>query len=400
MTALLFLAGLAAVSAVPSQPARSTAAGHETVVVGVPIAQLQLEAERCAHGGCTPREDIIASIRYAEGLFRSGGYAEARKVLQRTARRVAPAEAQEPIAVSELYYATATVARHDGEQAVVRSAIYDSARVLREHLPPDAAPRLAAELDVADLIADGRYARQAMPLYRRTMERAREAGQAKVAALATVRMANLAYGLRRDGEGTALLQGLLKDPSPDMAGFRIVARVLIARNARQRGNKDANEALFAALASGPRVPAPLLIWSPPFPYEPDPSSRDPFDPRRNSQVGSSDVIGIGWADIGFLIRPDGRVDQAEWLRGNRDARWARALVAIIGQRRYAPFGRADDVGTYRVERLTLTADYGTPVGSLIRRRAFRPHWETLDITGADPGEPAPTPAAQTTTPSS
>ena len=44
----------------------------ETIVVsGVPLSQLKAEAERCEKGGCTPRQDIVATVRYAEGLFRT-----------------------------------------------------------------------------------------------------------------------------------------------------------------------------------------------------------------------------------------------------------------------------------------------------------------------------------------
>ena len=41
-------------------------------------------------------------------------------------------------------------------------------------------------------------------------------------------------------------------------------------------------------------------------------------------------------------------------------------------------------GLYRIERWTLTFDYATPIGSLIRRRAINPHYEQLDITPAPP----------------
>ena len=56
---------------------------------------------------------------------------------------------------------------------------------------------------------------------------------------------------------------------------------------------------------------------------------------------------------------------------------------MIVARRYAPPG--DMAGAlYRIERWTLTADYDTPAGSLIRRRVRNPHFEQVDLTPAAP----------------
>lgn len=98
-----------------------------------------------------------------------------------------------------------------------------------------------------------------------------------------------------------------------------------------------------------------------------------------------------WVDVGFAIGADGRVESAEILRGSELKGWAKPLVKAIAQRRYSPVAESDDLaGRYRVERYTLTADFGTPKGSLIRRRAGMRRFERIDLTVAPP-KPAEAP---------
>ena len=114
-----------------------------------------------------------------------------------------------------------------------------------------------------------------------------------------------------------------------------------------------------------------------------------FEIQQDTQTRSSDRASLRWADVGFWITPGGTVADAEVLRGSRDATWAAPIVATIAARRYTPFADAPSgQGRYRIERFTLTADFVTPIGSNIRRRAGAPHYERLDLTET-PATPPP-----------
>ena len=145
---MLLLSALALAAASPAPLADPT-----IVVTGIPMSKLKAAVDRCVTGGCPPKEDIDASIRYAEGLFRTGKYQDARRVLAGSLGRTKGAAKDEPIALSELHQATATVAMHEGEQAVVKAATFARARVLHDALPANAPEVLTADLGVGDLQA-------------------------------------------------------------------------------------------------------------------------------------------------------------------------------------------------------------------------------------------------------
>jgi hypothetical protein len=114
----------------------------------------------------------------------------------------------------------------------------------------------------------------------------------------------------------------------------------------------------------------------------DSEMQEGFGPR------SMDFIPLRWIDVGFWIRPDGRVEEAEVLRGSSARDWAKPVIASVADRRYAPFAaEMGDTGQYRVERFTLTAEKMVPIGSLIARRAGPLELRQLDIT-RNAGRPA------------
>ncbi|MDD1451626.1 hypothetical protein NHF48_012630 [Sphingomonas sp. H160509] len=101
-------------------------------------------------------------------------------------------------------------------------------------------------------------------------------------------------------------------------------------------------------------------------------------------ASSSDVGSIQWVDIGFWIKPDGKTDDAEILRGSRSTGWAGYLVKQVSARRYTGTdGAAGARGVYRVERFSLRGTYQTPTGSLINRRGGPGELEVLDLTLPD-----------------
>lgn len=351
------------------------------VVRGVRLQTLKEELDGCIARTCSPREDIIASVRYAEGLFRTGAYVESKRVLMRSVSRNKGAAKADPLAVSELYLAEVNVAIHEGDQQLARSAAYTRAGVLRNAYTDSQPAVLFADLSVADMILRTADWREAARMYASLAKRAE--GQPRVAAAIALRRANLASRYGQPSEAKAFLAPVLAASGDDMAGYRTAARALTARFARQRGDDGATEALLAAMAREPRQAAPTLLWSPPLRAPNDPAGLDYFQ-RTDPTTRSTDLASLGWIDVGFLIRPDGTVEEPEILRGAKGQGWTVPVLQTVAGRRYAPFGAPDGAGQYRVQRFTLTADYTTPQGSLIRRRLRNPRIEEIDLTTAPP----------------
>ncbi len=377
---------LAATAAAPAPPAADA-----ITITGTRLKDYAAAVDACIAAPCSPKRDIVVSIRYAEALFRSGDYIGARAVLAKAVRRQAGAGSVEPVALSQLYLAQANVAAHYGEQRDVRTATYASARVTHEFLPAGSPDRLWADLRVADLrLANDR--RDGFSAYRKVAADARAMGQPSIAVSADLHRAWALHKTKLDSEALRLLAELAATPGDAGRPYRLVARVLTARIARDRGDKAAIDAVLRDIAAEPDPGQPLLVYSPPFPQPTDPFYVDPFEIPVDHVVKSSDYTGLQWVDIGFGIAADGTVDTPEILRSSRSSTWAAPLVKMIAGRRYTPSvaTSGDDApGHYRIERYTLTADFSVPTGSLIRRRSREPHYEQLDLTDGNAPAHAP-----------
>ncbi len=380
---LVVLAAAALAIAVPAEAPPITVTGHR-------LADYAAELDACIAARCSPRADIVASIRYAEALFRSGDYKGAREVLAKSTHRNADSGRAEPLALSQLYLAQANVAAHFGEQRDVASATIASARVADTFLPADDRDRLLADLRLADWrLNSQRFERTSANLaisdtaYARIAEAARASGHADVAAAAELHLAWALHARRDDTRATRLLAGVADATDPASRPYRLAARVLSARIARDRGDTGATEKLIAAARNEPGASVPLLVYSPPLPRPADPVKRDdPFEGNNDPITRPGDLQALQWVDVGFTIRADGSVDDPEVLRGSPTTGWATPLLAAIAARRYSP--TAGDADHYRVERFTLTADFATPTGSMIRRRVAEPRFEQLDLTDEPP----------------
>src|SRR4051794_22444833 len=80
------------------------------VVTGRRDSEAALKA--CLERHCPPKEDIDATLAYAEQLFEAGDYAGARTVLKRSLGRNAGEARRYPVEVSDLYRANGLVANH------------------------------------------------------------------------------------------------------------------------------------------------------------------------------------------------------------------------------------------------------------------------------------------------
>lgn len=402
MTPLLIAALLQAASAVPASgaPAPAVAAvpddENTITVTGIRLEDLAAAVDRCRQTPCPPRRDIVASIRYAEALFRAGSYTVARRELKAAVGRVKGAAAAEPLAVSQLYYALATLTAHEGDQRDHAQATYASARVLHDARPATAPEVLVADLRVGDLgLRTGDF-NTARATYASIARRAAASNQPVFAAAADLRRAMLLQRQRQRGAAAELLADIAARPGTGtgqpLAPMRHAALAQAARNARDEGDKAATDRFLAALLAEPPGPEPMLVFEPPAPTPTQTVATNNFETTIDRETRSSDLQGLRWVDIGFWIRSDGRVGSTEILRGSHNLRWAAPLVGMIGRRRYTPF--ADNAaalaaaGQYRIERYTWTADYAVPKGSLIRRRFANPRYERLELTASPPTSPS------------
>ena len=381
---LLGLLQAAAPPMTPSAPqsAPPPAALSDTIVVtGARLSDLRTAAEACAKAACPPRQDVIASVRYAEAQFRQGDYRGARKTLWAADARTRGHGREEPIAISQLQVARATVAEHLGDQDEARRATFSSAAVLRDALGDGDIDTLTADLRTADFDAQRGNLRDAKVEYRAVARRGRAAGHGVVAGVADLRHAAVLHAERSDSEARALLAPLLAGEVPALT---TAAQAMAARIARDSGDRSAIDRLVAAVAAAPPGPGgPQLLYAPRVAERADPADRDAFDLTSPGEARGSDVFNLVWVDVGFRIGPDGRVETPEILRGSRAQNWAKPVLEAIAGRRYTPSpGPAG--GDYRIERWTLTADWTTPKGSLIRRRAGMTHFQQLDLTGEAP----------------
>ncbi|WP_017670722.1 hypothetical protein [Blastomonas sp. AAP53] len=360
----------------------------EIVVVGASLADLEADVARCQSGGCSVREDVIASVRYAEAQFRNGDYLDARNVLGRAVARTKRDADSDPLAVAELHTARATVAWHYGDQREALLATEATTRLLDRHAP-QSSNALMARMRMISAQAAMFSIGYSTNRLKQLADDARAANQPVIATRADLGRAALLDQSGRHEEAQVLLAAVQTSPPSGSEAAGLAAKILAARLKARRGEPEVIEALIAALDSGHKRQGPILVWSPEIPVPTGTGSALVMS-ERGLQVRSSDVIGLRWVDIGFAIGADGRVEDVEVLRGSPNPSWSKPLLTMIGQRRYTPSAEPDDlVGRYRVERYTLTGEFTVPTGSLIRRRAMNVRFEQLDLTVAPPRQAVP-----------
>lgn len=360
------------------QPSQS--AGPEVVVTGERLKRIH---DQCKAGGCAPLRDARASIAWAEAQFRDGRYVEAKRTLAASVGRNKRHAATDPKPVAAIYEAYATVAWQEGDQDVFRDAVAGRVRTLRANLPADDVHVRAAALAYGDMWLRLGRTSDADRAYREAGRAADRAGHYDVALRALLARARLRRLVGDKAGAAALLTEAEKvsGVNPSLARGAIAAtRVRLAMQGED--GPEVEEALRAMRTTG--LPRPVLLWSPPLPSvaDPDAAGVDPTGVPVNLRPNSStaEISAIRWADLGFWIRPDGRVAEVELLRGSRGTAWAAPYRAWVAGRRYSLFDAGEGEGVYRIERFTLRGHYGVPTDSLIRRRAGEPKLEILDLT--------------------
>jgi tetratricopeptide (TPR) repeat protein len=367
------------------------AAAPDIVVTGERLVE---EQAKCARGECTPLRDARATIALAEQRFRSGEYVHAKGLLAAAISRNKDKGADAPRAVAAIYEAMATVSLHEGDQDDYRRAVAGQDKTLRDNLPADDVAVQASATALGDMwIKLGRY-RQAESTFRGIEEQALAEGQAYPAMMAGMKRVWLAGALGKMREARAMLDALEQRQIAQEPGFRTALRVVRLRLAVRAGDEAEITRLAGTIAADKDTP-PILIWQPPYPSDAIAEANNnarAFGWGDVLPVRSSDVASIQWVDVGFWVRPDGRIEEAEILRGSRSPAWAPAILKQVEGRRYvakANLGEEGAPGSYRIERVTRKNRYETPLGSNIRRRISAASFEVLDLTASEAATPPP-----------
>ncbi|MFZ2996803.1 tetratricopeptide repeat protein [Sphingobium sp.] len=355
----------------------------DIVVTGQRLRDAQAQ---CVRGECTPLRDAQATIALAEVEFRDGDYLDAKSLLNAAIARNRDKATQAPRAVAAMYEAYATVSLHEGDKEAYRQAVRNQVRTLRDNLPADDPSVVSAATELGDMwIKLGNY-RQADATFEAVERDALTHGSERSAMLAGMKRAWLAEARGRSEQAVAMLDALEKRPLAQDAGFRTALRVLRIRLTARRAKDGEIDKLIAQVGDGQGA-SPVLIWSPPYGMDAVSTANAnarAFGAPDPIVTGSSDLNGVRWIDIGFWVRPDGKTDGIEILRGSTSTAWAAPVLRQIAGRRYAATQTAGqgaaEQGAYRVERFTPRAEYRTPVGSHIKRRIAIGGYEVLDLT--------------------
>jgi tetratricopeptide (TPR) repeat protein len=353
------------------QPSAATAEdpSQAIVVTGTRIGDDRDRLAACLARRCPPLEDMEAAARLAENLFVAGEYREARAVLGRAIDRNRNQTARYPREVAGLYRGHARVSVHLGEGETYQRSTYQMARSLADGLAADSTEVLLGRLEVGDMQASLGHAELAQRTYSSVEEAAGRAGNPRVAALAQLRAAWLRH-LTGDTRGAERRLLALSRSDAATTPLRLAAEVILARISRSQGDRSATDRLIAEILRNSPQSDLTLLWSPAVPA-----------PRAGSRFSDH------WIDVGFWVRPDGRVEDAEILRNDGPTDWAEPVVRAVGSRIYLPLrAEPSSPGLYRIERYTYTSLFHLPDGSRIRTGTGTPRIERVDLP---PDEPRP-----------
>lgn len=374
MLAAMMLIAAAQVASPQAAPSR------DIVVKARPLASYKSDLDACIARQCPPKEEIAASLSYAEAQLLSGDYAGSRSTLLKARGRNARFAAELPIDVSDLHHANARLADLNGRPETGRVGMFDVVGALKAGLPDDDARVMAARLMVGDAFAkDGRFY-AAMSHYRWVEKLSRKANMPLVVGMAKFRraallatVATVATGMRPEARRAA--DEILRSPDPNWAAFRNGMRLVPAYLAPERERPALLEAAVASLEPQGSDEVQLVYHL-------------PIDLTAVAEGASSGEQKTQWADVAFRIGADGRVTDVEVLRqSERLAEWwlAPALKSLRA-RRYAPLRLSPgSPGITRLERYSLISDQVASKETRIAVRASKQRVDIIDLSG-----PAPT----------
>ena len=372
-----FLAGA------PPQPAAPPASNQTIIVTGKRLQETEAALRDCIARDCPPDEDISATLAHAENLFGTGDYRNARKVLQRSLDRNGNEAKRYPVPVSDLHRSNALVANHLGLEADYARSTWGILGALKKGIPTPDARHLGARMEIAAMISRLRGLEDGADAYDSLARDADKAGRPDIAAMARLRSAGNAYRLAPVDSNRSRIREIARLTGPDTRVAASLAKLYLARIAREGGKPEEAEALVREVA-GAGFANPVLIYSPPYQLNVQEvaTSRDveltsgSLEKLGNPAARFAGNVEDMWMDVGFWVQMDGRVTDLEVVRKGGGTSWAAPLLQSISGRLYAPAqGPA-----YRLERYSYTSGWESQTGSHIMRRSPRARVEYLDLT--------------------
>ncbi len=376
----MLLLVVALIQAASTPPAHSAVLQEKPIiVVGHTVAESERALADCIARGCSPKEEIDASLAHAENQYLVGDYEHAYETLVRARHRNAKYSRDLPVDVSDLMRATGRLAALNGLARSARINSIDALDALKSGLPENDRRILAQRLAVGDSFArDGRII-AARDVYSNVAKQAHAAGEKRVEGYALFRIAGLYIAAAKvdySYRNAALdaLRVIDETTDPDFAAFRQGAKVLRCRLAGDKGDPLGINCVKSNDA-GPTTTAELV-------YAP------PIDLDVRIQDVSTVVVVQGdpkpqWIDVSFWIAPDGSVHDIDTVRQSPNASgpWLDRVSESISKRVYRPLRlAATDPGLRRIERFSLFYDRVPIKGTRISGRSVIPRVETLDLT--------------------
>lgn len=376
---LLSPVALLAQASTNASPASSPAAAQpEIVVTGRRLSDTERALAECLKRKCPPDEDINASLAHAENLFVAGEYTRARSTTKASLARNRKEAAKYPVPVSDLERANGRISSHLGEGYDYQYSTWGIRRALKQGLP-DSDPRLVgANLEIADMLIQTGRTDLARKTYADADRDALRIGRRDLAATARLRAAYLDYLQEDRFNSRKKLEVIAKSTDPMERVPAMSARILLARMDRKEGRADTSDALIRDMAAL-NLKQPAMIYAPPIELV---SQALRSGGSVTGQM-ATDTFTDRWVDVGFWVKPDGRVSELEILRESGTTDWAKPLLKSIGGRIYTSSDANGPDGVYRVERYSYTSFWGAQTGTRIRQRGADARVEFLDLT-ADP----------------
>ncbi len=342
---------------------------NDVIVVGHRAEQ---ELAACLARNCSPAQEVEASLQASVEQFADGRYPDARRTLQRAIDRNKRHAATLPGPVSSLYATLATVAEHEGDAQLWKVASRNNLLTLREQLGANNVATMREELQFADdMVSQGTW-RLGDDTYARIQRRAAANGRNDIAAAAAFRRAWLALALTRTRDAERFADEAVTLAGPGDATMAQLREIVRTRIAIRKGDDGAVDALAARIRQA-NEGRPTLLYAPPV--------EDINPPPQFVDNGMQRDRGIRFADVGYWIRPDGTVVDAELLRTNGLGQWSPVILKHVRARRYVPLRLADgQPGLYRIDRFTVRGTRDTPTGTRLSQRMGRLSVHIIDLT--------------------
>jgi hypothetical protein len=387
MGPLLFVTFM--LSAAPP-PEASPSYGPPIIVTGKKLADTESALRDCIARKCPPDEDIDATLAHSENLFAAGDYREARTVLRRSLSRNEKQARSYPVPVSDLHRANAMVSDHLGFDRDYERSTWGILDALKKGIPTPDARHLGARMEIAAMRARLHGLEEAGEYYDDLARDADRAGRPDIAGMARLRSAGISYRLRPTDSARNRIRAIAQLTGPENLVAASMAKLYLARIAREAGRVEEAEALVREVGGG-NFANPVLIYSPPYVL-----NVQAIPKAANVDLSSATLRMMGnpaasfggnfdklWVDVGFWVQADGKVSDLEVVRKQGDSSWADPLLKSIAGRLYAPA----QAPAYRLERYSYTSEWQDQTGSHIKRRSPKARIEYLDLTHGGRIEP-------------